>query len=160
MTLLLTIVHIVVCLILIVVILIQGGRGQGLSGPSFASGNVQSLFGTQAADFLTKATTVSAICFLLTCLSLNIVESHKSKSLLAGTRQGGPVDVEAIKKALAKVAAEKSPAGDKAKAAVNDIAKTAEATAKTAAKSTQEAAQKTPAALASAIPPAPSAKKS
>jgi preprotein translocase subunit SecG len=115
----LTVLHVIVCFVLIVVILIQGGRGQGLTGPSFASGNVQSLFGTQAADFLTKATTVSAICFLLTCLSLNIIESRKGKSLMAGAQQTAPVDVEAVKKALEKVTAQQgaNPASDAAAAA-------------------------------------------
>jgi preprotein translocase subunit SecG len=102
----LTILHVVVCFVLIIVILVQGGRGQGLTGPSFASGNVQSLFGTQAADFLTKATTVSAICFLVTCLGLNILESRRGKSLMEGVQQTAPVDIEAVKKALEKVAAE------------------------------------------------------
>lgn len=114
MILFLTILHVIVCFVLIIVILIQGGRGQGLTGPSFSSGNVQSLFGTQAADFLTKATTVSAICFLLTCLALNIFEAQKGKSLLAGARQSAPVDVDAVKKALDKVAAEKGAASDSA----------------------------------------------
>ncbi len=157
MTLFLTLVHITVSLVLIVVILIQGGRGQGLSGPSFASGNVQSLFGTQAADFLTKATTVSAICFLLTCLSLNILESHKSKSLLAGTRPTAPVDVDAIKKALAKVTAEKSTTDHKVKAVATEASKTVSTTASKAAADVKAAA----AAVPSTPPPPPSpAKKS
>ena len=48
MTTVVIILHVICCFLLIVVILIQGGRGQGLTGPSFASGNVQSLFGTRA----------------------------------------------------------------------------------------------------------------
>ncbi len=107
MSILLTLIHIVVCLILIVVILIQGGRGQGLTGPSFVSGNVQSLFGTRAADFLTKATSISAVVFLFSCIGLNILESRKSRSLLEATRtQQSPVDIDAIKKALEKVKSE------------------------------------------------------
>lgn len=104
MTILITLLHIVFCLVLVVVILVQGGRGQGITGPAFGSGNVQSLFGTRAADFLTKATSVSAICFLFTCIGLNIMENRKSKSLLETARRPAvPVDVEAIKKALEKV---------------------------------------------------------
>ena len=107
MTLLVIIVHVVVCLVLILVILVQGGRGQGLTGPSFGSGNVQSLFGTRAADFLTKATSVSAICFLFTCIGLNIIETQKSRSLFEGARKSVPIDMDAIKKALEKVKQEK-----------------------------------------------------
>ncbi len=102
-TVLITIIHIVVSLVLIFVILVQGGRGQGITGPTFGSGNVQSLFGTRAADFLTKATSVSAIMFLFTCIGLNMIESHKSKSLLETSREKSPVDIEAIRKALQKV---------------------------------------------------------
>ena len=100
MMILLITVHVIVCLILILVILLQAGRGQGLTGPSFASGNVQSLFGTRAADFLTKATSVAAICFLFTCIGLDVIESRKSRSLLEGMRRPSPIDMETIKKAL------------------------------------------------------------
>ena len=89
MTVLITILHVIVCLVLILVILLQAGRGQGLTGPSFGSGNVQSLFGTKAGDFLTKATSASAICFMLTCLSLDFIEAQKSRSLL-DTRAAAP----------------------------------------------------------------------
>ena len=131
MTILLTILHVVFCLVLIIVILIQGGRGQGLSGPSFSSGNVQSLFGTQAADFLTKATSVSAICFLITASALNILESRKNRSLLEGHRPAAnQIDVEAVKKALEKVKAEGATA---AQTAANSTAQTAAAVTEKAA---------------------------
>lgn len=103
MTLLITLVHVIVCLLLVAVILLQAGRGQGLTGPSFGSGNVQSLFGTRAADFLSKTTSVAAICFLFTCITLDVIEGRKSRSLLEGARQSAPVDMNAIKKALAKI---------------------------------------------------------
>lgn len=103
MTIFITIIHIIVCLVLILVILVQGGRGQGITGPSFGSGNVQSLFGTRAGDFLTKATSISAICFLFTCIGLNMIEARKSRSLLEASRPQAPVDMEALKKALEKV---------------------------------------------------------
>ncbi len=106
MTLFLAIVHVLVCIILIAVILLQPGRGQGLTGSSFGSGNVQSLLGTRAADFLTKATTVTAVCFLLTSIGLDFIEARKSRSLLEGVRQAGPVDLDTIKGALEKIKAE------------------------------------------------------
>lgn len=108
MTIVLTSLHIIACFLLIIVILIQGGRGQGLAGPSFSSGNVQSLFGTRAADFLTKATSVAAIGFLLTCLGLNFLEARKSRSLLAPAPNAAPVDMDAVKKALEKIKAEQT----------------------------------------------------
>lgn len=108
MTIFLIAIHVIVCLILILVILLQAGRGQGLTGGSFGSGNVQSLLGTRAADFLTKATSVAAICFLFTCIGLNILETQRSKSLFEVTQKSAPVDIETIKKALEKVKAEKA----------------------------------------------------
>ena len=100
MIIVLVAVHVLICFTLILVILLQAGRGQGLTGPTFGSGNVQSLFGTRAGDFLTKATSVAAIGFLLTCIGLNIMEARKSRSLLEGSRQGPPIDMEAVKRAL------------------------------------------------------------
>ena len=108
MGILLTAVHVVICFILIAVILLQAGRGQGLAGPSFTAGNVQSLFGTRAADFLTKATTVSAILFLFTCIGLDIMETQKSRSLFERRRpvaSAQPIDAQQIQKVLEKIKA-------------------------------------------------------
>ena len=66
MSLVIVILHVLVCLVLILVILLQAGRGQGLTGASFGGGNVQSILGTKASSFLTKATSVCAVLFLLT----------------------------------------------------------------------------------------------
>ena len=118
MTIFLVIVHVLVCLILILVILLQAGRGQGLSGPTFASGNVQSLLGTRAGDFLTKATSIAAVCFLFTCIGLNFIETQKSKSLLDAGRRRPQVDMATLKKVLEKVKQEK------AVAAKNSVAQT------------------------------------
>ncbi len=108
MSILLVIVHVVVCLILVAVILLQAGRGQGLVGSSFTAGGVQSLFGTRAADFLTKATTVAACLFLVTCIGLDIIEAHRSRSLFETKRPAAPVDVEQIQKVLEKIKAEEA----------------------------------------------------
>ena len=103
MNILIVCVHVIVCLVLIIVILLQAGRGQGLTGSSFGGGNVQSLFGTKASSFLTKATSVCAILFLFTCIGLNILEIQKSRSLFKSPTAQAPLDVEQIKKALAKI---------------------------------------------------------
>src|SRR3989338_245580 len=133
MTLFLTIVHVIVCFMLILVILLQAGRGQGLTGPSFSSGNVQSLLGARAGDFLTKATSIAAIGFLLTCISLDILEARKSRSLLAGRTSEAPIDIDAIKKALEKVKAEEgAPAAQTAETAVDGLQETAKNALQTA----------------------------
>ena len=125
MTIFVTTVHIIVCFVLIIVILLQAGRSQGLTGSSFG-GNVQSLFGTKASSFLTKATSVCAILFLFTCVGLNILEVQKSRSLFKAPGAQAPLDVEQIKKALEKVkkadaAATAQSGAEKAKADVEKM---------------------------------------
>lgn len=102
MSILVVCIHVIVCLVLIIVILLQAGRGQGLTGANFG-GNVQSLFGTKANSFLTKATSVSAIVFLFTCIGLNVIDIQKSRSLFQAKNTQAPLDVEQIKKALEKI---------------------------------------------------------
>lgn len=106
MQILLTVLHVIVCFILILVILLQAGRGQGLAGASFTGGGVQSLLGTRTADFLTKATTTAAILFLFTCIGLDLMEARKSRSLFDAQRPVAPVDVQQIQEALDKIKAE------------------------------------------------------
>lgn len=73
--------HIIVCLFLIVVVLIQGGKGAEL-GSAFGSGASQTLFGPRgAATVLTKLTTIMAVVFMLTSLALTLI-SVKGKSVV------------------------------------------------------------------------------
>lgn len=75
--------HVVICLFLIVVILLQAGKGADM-GAAFGAGNSQTLFGARgAATFLQKMTTAAAICFLLTSISLTAI--NKSRSAAGGT---------------------------------------------------------------------------
>jgi preprotein translocase subunit SecG len=84
-------VHVIACVLLITSVLVQRGRGGGfvenLSG-------LESMFGTKTSVFLTKATTVSAVVFFVTCLTLAVMSVHKSRSLLQGYQ---PVPVSAQK---------------------------------------------------------------
>ncbi|HOW87918.1 MAG TPA: preprotein translocase subunit SecG [Candidatus Omnitrophota bacterium] len=129
MNILVICIHVIVCLVLIIVILLQAGRGQGLTGSSFG-GNVQSLFGTKASSFLTKATSICAILFLFTCIGLNVLEVQKSRSLFKAPGTQAPLDVEQIKKALEKV-----------KKVEKDASQTANKPAETAEAATNQAAE-------------------
>jgi len=71
--------HIIVCVLLIGIILIQSGRGGGLVD-SFSG--VESMFGTKTSAFLTKTTTTLAILFFITVLSLAVLSARQSKSLM------------------------------------------------------------------------------
>lgn len=74
-------IHVIASLVLILVILLQAGRGGGLS-EAFGGGQSQTIFGTSAPTFLTRATTASAIVFLSSCLILAIMSGKKSQSVM------------------------------------------------------------------------------
>lgn len=80
MSLLIT-VHIIACGLLIIIILIQTGRGGGLVD---SLSNVESMFGTKTSLFLTRTTGILAILFFLTCISLAFLSAKQSRSLLSG----------------------------------------------------------------------------
>jgi len=74
-------IHVIASIFLIAVILLQAGRGGGLAD-SFGGSQMQSLFGTKSTTVLTRLTTICAIVFILTCLSLALISSRQSKSLV------------------------------------------------------------------------------
>lgn len=65
-----TIVHLIACFFLILVVLLQTGKGAEM-GAVFGGGGSATLFGASGAgNFLTKLTTATAIVFFLTSLFL------------------------------------------------------------------------------------------
>lgn len=85
MIILFTILHVLVCLFLIIVVLLQSGKAADLAG-AFGGMGSQTAFGPRAAaTILSKATTISAALFMLTSLSLAILytrEGHVTGSVL------------------------------------------------------------------------------
>jgi len=78
MYILLLILHIIVCLFLIVVVLLQSGKAADLAG-AFGGMGSQTAFGPRgSATLLSKATTVSAIVFMVTSLSLSIMATRNA----------------------------------------------------------------------------------
>ena len=73
------ILHALVCVLLIVAILMQTGRGGGLTE---GFGGAESMFGAQTNAVMIKATTVLATVFLVACLALAIVSSNKGQSIM------------------------------------------------------------------------------
>ncbi len=70
MSTLIIVLHVIVCIALILIVLLQTGKGADM-GAAFGGGSSQTLFGsTGATTFLSKATTAAAIVFMLTSLSL------------------------------------------------------------------------------------------
>lgn len=81
MYILITLIHVIVCVFLIIVVLLQSGKAADLAG-AFGGMGSQTAFGPRgSATLLSKATTVSAIVFMITSMSL---------SVLATRANGGP----------------------------------------------------------------------
>ena len=72
--------HTLICILLSLVILMQSGRGGGLT-ETFAS--AESVFGAKTNSFMVRTTTVLASMFLLTCLTLAYLSSRKERSLMS-----------------------------------------------------------------------------
>ena len=85
MQIFLIIVHVIVCLFLIAVILLQAGRGGGLSDMA-GGGQAQSILGTETNTFMKRLTEVFAVVFIITSLSLGIISTHRGKSLVQQQR--------------------------------------------------------------------------
>ena len=102
MTIFLTVLHVMVCLVLVIVVLLQHGKGADI-GAVFGGGASSTVFGSRGAgNFLTKLTTASALIFMVTSMSLAWIANT------SGTR-----DIFESKAAAAKPAtAETPPAAD------------------------------------------------
>src|SRR4051812_29007173 len=89
----LTTIHVVVCIFLIIVVLLQSGKSADLAG-AFGGTGSQSTFGPRgAASALSRATTAAVIVFMLTSLSLSILSSRKTGvggSVFSGQKQTAP----------------------------------------------------------------------
>jgi preprotein translocase subunit SecG len=78
LTVLFTIVHVAVCVVLIMVVLLQTGKRADLAG-AFGGGGSQTAFGARgAATFLSRVTTWSAVLFMVTSMTLAILASRGS----------------------------------------------------------------------------------
>ncbi|MBF0467603.1 MAG: preprotein translocase subunit SecG [Desulfamplus sp.] len=82
MTTLILSVHIISCVLLILIVLLQTGKGADM-GASFGAASGQSLFGGGGpATALSKITTVVAIVFMLTSLTMAYTSGHKSSQTI------------------------------------------------------------------------------
>ena len=76
MSILLTFIHVVVCLFLIIVVLLQSGKAADLAG-AFGGMGSQTTFGPRgSATALSRATTISAALFMLTSLFLSVLTTR------------------------------------------------------------------------------------
>src|SRR5262245_53641973 len=78
MFILLTVIHVIVCLFLIIVVLLQSGKAADLAG-AFGGMGSQTAFGPRgSATLLSKATTISFVIFILTSMSLSILATKNA----------------------------------------------------------------------------------
>ncbi|HTZ19079.1 MAG TPA: preprotein translocase subunit SecG [Dissulfurispiraceae bacterium] len=90
----LLILHVLVCIFLILIVLLQSGKGAEM-GAAFG-GSSQTLFGSRgAATFLNKLTTVAAVVFMITSLLLTMLTT-KGSSVIQNvpTEQGTPAPMQ------------------------------------------------------------------
>lgn len=103
MTTFLIIIHVIVSIALIMIILLQTGKGADM-GAAFGGGSSQTLFGsTGSSTFLSKLTTAAAIVFMITSLGLAYISGHSTKSSIM-MEEKAPIEQQA-----APTASEESP---------------------------------------------------
>ncbi len=61
------------CVLIVILVLLQTGKGGSLAGVFGGGGGADSLLGTRATSFLVKATVVLSVMFLALCLALNYI---------------------------------------------------------------------------------------
>jgi preprotein translocase subunit SecG len=75
------VIHLIACLLLVGVVLMQSGKG-GL-GTALGGGGETFFGGRGAAPFLTRATTVLAVVFMITSLSLALISGKDRRAASA-----------------------------------------------------------------------------
>src|SRR6478609_6260364 len=103
MSTLITVLHVIVCPLLMLTVLLQSGKGGGMGG-AFGGSNVGIVFGgSGASSFLRKLTATAAGIFMATSMVLAFIASHDSSDAL-----------EKFGSEQSKLAAQKEEAKEKA----------------------------------------------
>ena len=106
---LLTVVHVLVCIFLIIVVLLQSGKAADLAG-AFGGMGSQTAFGPRgSATLLSKATTISAIIFMITSMALSILATRGSSVTGNSILNRKPVTTSAPAAPATKPAAPTAP---------------------------------------------------
>ncbi|CAN2041929.1 preprotein translocase subunit SecG [Candidatus Magnetomoraceae bacterium gMMP-15] len=94
MSVFVVIIHIIVSLALIMIVLLQTGKGADM-GVAFGGGSSQTLFGSSGAStFLSKATTIMAVIFMLTSFALTYMWGHSDGDSIMSKNIAPPIQME------------------------------------------------------------------
>jgi preprotein translocase subunit SecG len=105
MNTLLTVLHVIVCVFLILVVLLQAGKGGGM-GIAFGGGGSQTVFGSSGAgNFLTRLTSITAVIFMVTSLALAHASSQQDSKRLQQLETKKQAQKKAEDERLAKLKA-------------------------------------------------------
>jgi len=153
---LITIFHVVICIVLIVAVLLQSGKAADLAGAFGGAGSATAFGPRGTASLMSKVTEVGAILFMLTSLTLWVLSGKGAKSAVSG-ESAAPVKPPVASTETGQPAAVKT---DAAKPAADQAApKTDAQKTEPAKKAPAQAAPKTEAQKPAATPPAPEPKK-
>jgi preprotein translocase subunit SecG len=87
-----TAIHVIVCVFLIIIVLLQSGKSADIAA-AFGGMGSQTAFGPRgSATVLSRATTISAIIFMLTSITLSVMAFRRpaARSVLQGTQTTAP----------------------------------------------------------------------
>jgi preprotein translocase subunit SecG len=98
MTIVLVVLHVIISVFLILVVLVQQGKGADLAG-AFGGGGSQTAFGARGATtLLHKLTTGFFVAFVLTSLALAILQGRPSNSVMSGSAPAAAAPAAPAKK--------------------------------------------------------------
>src|SRR4051795_9405483 len=90
---LVTVIHVFTCILLVLVVLIQSGKGAEIS--SSFGGSSQTVFGSSGgANFFTRFTSGAAAVFMVTSVVLTLMGGASKKSLFEGVPGTSPVTTQ------------------------------------------------------------------
>jgi preprotein translocase subunit SecG len=131
-TVLLVVLYVLVCIFLVLVVLLQQGKGADLAG-AFGGGGSQTSFGPRSAsNIMHRMTTVFFILFVVLSLALAILSGKQSKSIMEAVEapvvpvvegviiEEGVIDA-AIEPLVEEIAATEDTAGDEADGETEDV---------------------------------------
>lgn len=107
MSALITIIHVIICLILIIAVLMQSGKAADLAGAFGGVGSATAVGARGQASIMAKVTEICAILFMFTSLGLWVLSGRESSSAVKGTAAAPAKDTAAsaeTKKEPAKTA--------------------------------------------------------